>query len=48
MKILIVLCVGEDSGRVVVWNMAPVAEEAVEANEKVPKMLCQLDNHLGN
>ncbi|KAG8257094.1 hypothetical protein J6590_056352 [Homalodisca vitripennis] len=37
---------GEDSGRVVIWNMAPVADEVAELNEKVPKMLCQLDNHL--
>ena len=27
--------------------MAPVKEEADEKNEKVPKMLCQMDNHLG-
>lgn len=37
---------GDDSGRVVIWNMAPVMSEAKEADETVPKMLCQLDNHL--
>lgn len=38
---------GEDSGRIVVWNMAPVVSEKVENDENVPKMLCQMDNHLG-
>lgn len=37
---------GEDSGRIVVWNMAPVVSEKVENDENVPKMLCQMDNHL--
>ncbi|XP_075230856.1 histone cell cycle regulator-like protein [Lycorma delicatula] len=36
---------GEDSGRVVVWNMAPVVSEEKEMDENCPKMLCQLDNH---
>lgn len=38
---------GEDSGRIVVWNMAPVVSEKIENDENVPKMLCQMDNHLG-
>ncbi|XP_054287675.1 protein HIRA homolog [Macrosteles quadrilineatus] len=37
---------GEDSGRVVIWNMAPVADQVVELDQSVPKMLCQLNNHL--
>uniref|UniRef100_W5M1F0 Protein HIRA n=1 Tax=Lepisosteus oculatus TaxID=7918 RepID=W5M1F0_LEPOC len=37
---------GEDSGKVVIWNMAPVLREEDEKNETVPKMLCQMDNHL--
>ncbi|XP_042297874.1 protein HIRA isoform X2 [Sceloporus undulatus] len=37
---------GEDSGKVVIWNMAPVLKEEDEKNENVPKMLCQMDNHL--
>ncbi|BET00130.1 HIRA B motif [Nesidiocoris tenuis] len=37
---------GVNSGRIVIWNMAPVIHESVEADESVPKMLCQLDNHL--
>ncbi|XP_017576361.2 protein HIRA [Pygocentrus nattereri] len=37
---------GEDSGKVVIWNMAPVLREEDEKNENVPKMLCQMDNHL--
>lgn len=38
---------GGDSGRVVIWNMEPVIDEAAELDPNVPKMLCQLDNHLG-
>lgn len=37
---------GEDSGKVMIWNMAPVLREEDEKNESVPKMLCQMDNHL--
>ncbi|XP_046386509.1 protein HIRA isoform X2 [Ischnura elegans] len=37
---------GEDSGRVVIWNMAPVVSHKSEMDENVPKMLCQIDNHL--
>ena len=39
---------GGDSGRVVIWNIEPVLNETAEANSNIPKMLCQLDNHLGN
>ncbi|XP_071534897.1 protein HIRA isoform X2 [Panulirus ornatus] len=39
---------GQDSsGRVVVWNIKPVVSEKDEEDEKVPKLLCQLDQHLG-
>uniref|UniRef100_A0A8D0D2W6 Protein HIRA n=1 Tax=Sander lucioperca TaxID=283035 RepID=A0A8D0D2W6_SANLU len=37
---------GEDSGKVMIWNMAPVLREDDEKNENIPKMLCQMDNHL--
>ncbi|XP_063820846.1 protein HIRA [Pseudophryne corroboree] len=37
---------GQDSGKVVIWNMPPVAKEEDEKNESIPKMLCQMDNHL--
>lgn len=37
---------GEDSGKVVIWNMAPVLREEDENSETIPKMLCQMDNHL--
>uniref|UniRef100_A0A182M5Q8 Protein HIRA n=1 Tax=Anopheles culicifacies TaxID=139723 RepID=A0A182M5Q8_9DIPT len=37
---------GCDSGRVVIWNMAPVLNEQAEANKSVPRILCQMDNHL--
>ena len=48
--ILIPLCInfaGDDSGKVTIWNMAPVKDEEDEMNENVPKLLCQMDNHLG-
>lgn len=38
---------GGDSGRVVVWNLEPVLSEKAELDPAVPKMLCQMDNHLG-
>ncbi|KAK4876707.1 hypothetical protein RN001_009213 [Aquatica leii] len=37
---------GGQGGRVVIWNLAPVLSEIDELNPKVPKMLCQMDNHL--
>lgn len=37
---------GGQGGRVVIWNLAPVLSEDEEINPKVPKMLCQMDNHL--
>ncbi|CAG4912892.1 unnamed protein product [Colias eurytheme] len=37
---------GLDSGRVVVWNLNAVLYEEVELDPNVPKMLCQMDNHL--
>uniref|UniRef100_A0A182QHA6 Protein HIRA n=1 Tax=Anopheles farauti TaxID=69004 RepID=A0A182QHA6_9DIPT len=37
---------GCDSGRVVIWNMAPVLSEEAEANKSIPRILCQMDNHL--
>lgn len=39
--------IGDDSGKVTIWNMAPVQNEEDEMNENVPKLLCQMDNHLG-
>lgn len=41
------IILGGDSGRVVIWNMEPVVNEIAELDENIPKMLCQLDNHLG-
>nr|XP_025046423.1 protein HIRA isoform X2 [Pelodiscus sinensis] len=37
---------GQDSGKVVIWNMDPVLKEEDEKNENISKMLCQMDNHL--
>lgn len=38
---------GGDSGRVVIWNLNAVLQESVELDSSAPKMLCQMDNHLG-
>lgn len=37
---------GDESGKIIVWNMAPVMEEEAEKNENIPKVLCHMDNHL--
>lgn len=37
---------GKDSGRVTIWNLGPIIHQDYEKNENVPKLLCQLDNHL--
>lgn len=39
--------VGENSGLVIIWNLAPIRDETIEKDEKIPKRLCQMDNHLG-
>ena len=36
-----------DSGKVIIWNMAPVRSAKVEMNPDVPKVLCEMSNHLG-
>lgn len=38
---------GQDSGRVVIWNFDTVLNEEAEFDENIPKMLCQIDGHLG-
>eukprot|EP00794_Sanderia_malayensis_P014352 gene14352-15848_t len=38
---------GDDSGRISIWNMAPVENVNDEKDENIPKMLCLLDNHSG-
>lgn len=37
---------GQYSGRIAIWNLRAVIDEAVEHDENVPKLLCHLDNHL--
>lgn len=37
---------GGDAGRVCLWNFGPVINEELEKKESVPKLLCQMDNHL--
>ena len=38
---------GKDSGRIVVWSMLPIQNEKSEIDKNVPKLLCQMDNHVG-
>lgn len=35
-----------DAGRVSIWSMVPLVQPDVESSD-VPKLLCQMDNHLG-
>ncbi|XP_055844471.1 protein HIRA homolog [Episyrphus balteatus] len=37
---------GNDSGRVVIWNLLPILSEKAELDNSVPKILCQMDSHL--
>lgn len=42
------ICIsGDDSGKVVIWNFEPVRDEKAEKDENVPRVLCQMNNHLG-
>ena len=38
---------GDDSGKVIIWNMAPIVSEEAELDPAIPKVLCELTNHLG-
>lgn len=38
---------GNDSGRVVIWNMKPVLTEAADRDPACARILCQLDQHAG-
>lgn len=33
-------------GRLIIWNMGPILSENDESKDSIPKLLCQLDNHL--
>ncbi|XP_015785638.1 protein HIRA [Tetranychus urticae] len=37
---------GGDAGRVCLWSIGPIIDEKLEKNDSVPKLLCQMDNHL--
>lgn len=39
---------GGDSGRVVIWNWAPLVSPDAENDPNVPKILCLIDQHSGN
>ena len=38
---------GVDCGRVSIWNMRPVLDEKAAKDKDVPKLLTQMDHHLG-
>ena len=38
---------GDDSGKIVVWNFAPVKSQQDEMSSGTPKILCEMTNHLG-
>ena len=38
---------GDDSGKVIIWNMASVKNEKAEKDPTVPKLLSEMTNHLG-
>ena len=38
---------GDDSGKIVVWNFAPVKRKEDEMSSGTPKILCEMTNHLG-
>ncbi|XP_063701187.1 protein HIRA homolog [Culicoides brevitarsis] len=37
---------GADAGRVTIWNLSPVLNNDSDKESSVPKLLCQMDNHL--
>ena len=38
---------GEDCGRVSIWNIKPILDEKAAKDKEVPKLLTQMDHHLG-
>ncbi|KAK3710137.1 hypothetical protein QZH41_010536, partial [Actinostola sp. cb2023] len=37
---------GDDCGKVAIWNMGPLKSKEEETNNEIPRLLCQMDNHL--
>jgi protein HIRA/HIR1 len=37
----------QESGRIVIWNMAPLLEQNKENDQNLPKFICQMDHHIG-
>ncbi|KAK9878470.1 hypothetical protein WA026_022112 [Henosepilachna vigintioctopunctata] len=37
---------GESGGKVIIWNLAPILSAEAEDDPMIPKVLCQMDNHL--
>jgi protein HIRA/HIR1 len=38
---------GQDSGKIIIWNMGPVIDKTKENDKDVPRVLCQMDHHIG-
>ena len=41
------MCLGADSGRIVIWNFDALLNEGSEYDGNVTKILCQIDCHKG-
>ena len=33
---------GQDSGKIIIWNMGPVIDKTKENDKDVPRVLCQI------
>lgn len=42
-----ILILGDDLGKVVIWNFEFVRDEKVEKDENVLRVFCQMNNYLG-
>ena len=38
---------GDDSGKIIIWNTAPVKSEKSELDKTIPRLLSEMTNHLG-
>lgn len=38
---------GKDSGRISIWNLEPVLSQKAAEDPSIPKLLTQMDHHLG-
>jgi protein HIRA/HIR1 len=38
---------GDDCGKIIIWNMGPILDKEKEHDENIPKVLSQMDHHIG-